>query len=222
MVNLDIRDPVTREGQLVSRVAQLVAGRLESRVAGGLRTLEARWILPGRLGSAVAGWLGRFPGEAEIREDIYLVDPHLCGISAKFRAGTSFEVKVYQGSAGVFEVAGRALGRMEYWQKWSFPSSWPGRADVGSAGWMPVRKRRRVSRFSLAGGATGCAVELTEVCAREKDWWSLGFEATGPDGLLRGEFDAVTARVFAVPPPDLAEFGLHNSRSYTDWLRDAW
>jgi hypothetical protein len=169
----------------------------------------------------VAGWLGRFPGEAEIREDAYLVDRDLHGISAKVRAGTAFEVKAYQGSPGVLTVAGRALGRMEYWQKWSFPRDGLGREDVGSDAWMPVRKRRRVSRFSLTGGDAGCTVELTEACVREEAWWTLGIEATGPDDLLRSEFEAVTALVFDGPLLDLAEFGLHNSRSYADWLRDA-
>ena len=64
------------------------------------------------------------------------------------------------------------------------------------AGWRPVGKRRRISRFSLADGpAAGhapglghkprCEVELTEVRTNGQDWWTLGFEATGPAGLLR-------------------------------------
>ena len=40
-----------------------------SSVIEGLRTLEVRWLLPGRLDAAVAGWFGRFPAEAESRED---------------------------------------------------------------------------------------------------------------------------------------------------------
>ena len=58
------------------------------------------------------------------------------------------------------------------------------------AGWRPVGKRRRISRFSLADGpAAGhapglghkprCEVELTEVRTNGQDWWTLGFEATG-------------------------------------------
>jgi hypothetical protein len=60
----------------------------------------------------------------------------------------------------------------------------------GPPGWSAVRKRRRISRFSLASGpiearAPGqgqeprCEVELTEVRVRGQDWWTLGFEATG-------------------------------------------
>lgn len=195
-------------------------GRIARRGAEGIRSLEVRWILPGRLGSAVDGWLGRCPDEVETREDVYLLDPHLRGLCVKVRAGTALDVKVYQGSPGVLEVAGRAAGRMESWQKWSFPCDRLGRND-DPAGWMTVRKRRRVSRFSLAGGETGCAVELTEVRVRDEDWWSLGFEATGPDDLLRGELEAAAEHVFARPPRDLAGFGLHDSRSYADWVRDA-
>jgi hypothetical protein len=222
VVNLDIRPPGARGAQPASRVAQVVARLLESRGAEGIRRLEVRWILPGRLESEVTGWLGRFPGQAEILEDVYLIDRDGPGISAKIRAGTVFEVKVYQGSPGVLRVAGRDLGRMEYWHKWSFPGAGLGRAEVGSAAWLPVRKRRRVSRFSLTGTQTGCAVELTEVRVQDQDWWSLGFEATGPDDQLRGELEAVTSRVFAGPLLDPAKFGPHNSRSYADWLRDAF
>jgi hypothetical protein len=59
-----------------------------------------------------------------------------------------------------------------------------------------VRKGRRISRFSLVSGpvarapgsgqAPGCKVELTEVRTGGQDWWTLGFEATGPAHLLRG------------------------------------
>ncbi|HUY44704.1 MAG TPA: hypothetical protein VMV92_03105 [Streptosporangiaceae bacterium] len=85
--------------------------------------------------------------------------------------------------------------------RWIFP-----------ADWRPVRKRRRISRFSLASGqivarAPGlgqgprCEVELTEVRTRGQDWWSLGFEATGPADLLRGALKATAALVSPRPCP---------------------
>ena len=141
--------------------------------------------------TAVAGWFGRFPARVESREDTYLLDPQLRGLSVKVRGGGALEVKVYRGSPGILEVAGRARGRLEAWQKWSFPFS-PLRPHSGDpAGWRPVRKRRRITRFSLAsgpivapapglGGEPQCEVELTEVRTRGQDWWTLGFEATGP------------------------------------------
>ena len=46
-----------------------------SPVAEGVRRLEVRWIFPGQLEAAVAGWFGRFPARKESREDTYLLDP---------------------------------------------------------------------------------------------------------------------------------------------------
>ena len=149
----------------------------ESLVTEGVRSLEVRWIFPGQLEAAVAGWFGRFPARTESREDTYLLDPQLRGLSVKVRGGGALEVKAYRGSPGILEVPGRARGRLESWQKWSFPFS-PLRPDSGGpAGWRPVRKRRRISRFALASGrivacAPGpgqqpqCEVELTEVHTR--------------------------------------------------------
>jgi hypothetical protein len=144
----------------------------QSPVTEAVRSLEVRWIFPGQLEAAVAGWFGRFPAATESREDIYLLDPQLPGLSVKVRGGGALEVKVYRGSPGTLELAGRARGRMQSWQKWSFPFS-PLRQDSGDpASWRTVRKRRRISRFSGASGpivarAPGlgqdlrCEVELT-------------------------------------------------------------
>ena len=124
----------------------------QSPVTEAARSLEVRWIFPGQLETAVAGWFGRFPARVESREDTYLLDPQLRGLSVKVRGGGALEVKVYRGSPGILEVAGRARGRLEAWQKWSFPFS-PLRLHSGDpAGWRPVRKRRRITRFSLASG----------------------------------------------------------------------
>src|SRR5208282_5777467 len=160
--------------------------QLESPDTGGVRSLEVRWIFPGQLESAVAGWFGRFPAAMESREDTYLLDPVLRGLSVKVRGSGALEVKGYRGSPGILEVAGRARGRMESWQKWSFPFSPPGHGSDDPAGWRPVSKRRRISRFSLAGGRIqahvpglgqepGCEVELTEIRTRGEAWWTLGF-----------------------------------------------
>jgi hypothetical protein len=51
------------------------------------RSLEVRWIFPGQLEAAVADWFGRFPAATESREDAYLLDPDLRGLSVKVRGG---------------------------------------------------------------------------------------------------------------------------------------
>ncbi len=198
-------------------------------VTEGVRSLEARWIFPGQMETAVAGWFGRFPARVESREDTYLLDPQLRGLSVKVRGGGALEVKVYRGSPGILEVVGRARGSLEAWQKWSFPVS-PLRPHSGDpVGWRPVRKRRRITQFSLAsglmaapapgpGGEPRCEVELTEVRAGGQDWWTLGFEATGSASLLRSALEATAALVFAQALPGGVEPGPDESRSYTEWL----
>jgi hypothetical protein len=200
-----------------------------SPVTEAVRSLEVRWIFPGQLEAAVAGWFGRFPAGTESREDIYLLDPPLPGLSVKVRGGGALEVKAYRGSPGMLEVAGRARGRLESWQKWSFPFSPPSPGSGAPPGWQPVRKRRRISRFPLASGrivarAPGlgqeprCEVELTEVHAAGQDWWTLGFEATGPADLLRSELEGAAALVFAQALPGGVGPGPDESRSYAQWL----
>ena len=207
----------------------MTAGPPESLVAEGVRSLEVRWIFPGQLETAVTEWLERFPAESQSREDTYLVDPQLHGLSVKVRGGLALEVKVYRGSPGILDLAGRARGRMESWQKWSFPVNPPGQNSDDLAGWRPVRKRRRISRFSLAskpvashaaglGQQPRCAVELTEVFIPGQDWWTLGFEATGPADLLPSELQATIALVFAQALPGDMKPGPQDSRSYAEWL----
>jgi len=195
----------------------------------GVRSLEVRWIFPGQLETAVARWFSRFPATTESREDTYLLDPQVRGLSMKVRAGGALDVKVYRGSRGILQLPGRAWGRLEAWQKWSFPCRPLGQDSADPAGWQPVRKRRRISRFSRASGPTAarapvpggepwCKVELTEVRTRGQDWWTLGFEGTGPADLLHSELQATAALVFAQPLPAGVQPGPGYSRSYAEWL----
>jgi hypothetical protein len=198
-------------------------------VREGTRSLEVRWIFPGQMETGVARWLDRFPAETESREDIYLVNPGLRGLSVKIRAGTALEVKEYGGSEGTLLVGGGVSGRMQSWQKWSFPFS-PLSWGIGDPpGWRPVYKRRRTSRFSFAdgriaasarrlAGEAGCAVELTALRTGGQSWWSLGFETTGPADLLRGALEATATLVFAQPLPGGRQPGLDESKSYAEWL----
>src|SRR5262249_10442854 len=128
------------------------------------------------------------------------------------------------------EMPGRARGRLESWQKWSFPCEAASWGDGDPAGWRTVRKTRRICRFSRGGGSAvarfpgpgekpGCAVELAEFRALGEDWWSLGFEATGPSDMLRGRLEAAAALVFGKDLPGGAELSADDSMSYARWLR---
>ena len=200
-----------------------------SLVTEGVRSLEVRWIFPGQLETSVIGWFARFPTRAESREDTYLLDPQLRGLSVKVRGGTALEVKAYRGSPGILDVPGRARGYLVSWQKWSFPVSPLSQDGAEPAGWRPVLKGRRISHFSLTSeqiAARGprlipeprCEVELTEVRTLGQYWWTLGFEATGPADLLRSELEGTAASVFSEALPGGMDPGPDQSRSYAEWL----
>ncbi len=207
----------------------MTAAQPESPVTAGVRSLEIRWIFPGRLEPAVVGWFERFPAGMESRDDAYLLSPQMRGLSVKLRGRGMLEVKVYHGSPGILDAAGQARGRLESWQKWSFPCDLLSQDNGHPAAWRPVSKTRRISRFSRASGRIlagdpglgeepGCSVELTEIRMRGEAWWSLGFEATGPADLLRGELEATAALVFAEALPGGVEPGRDDCRSYAEWL----
>ena len=207
----------------------MTAAFADSPATAGVRSLEVRWILPGQPEPAVAGWFGRFPAQTEYRQDSYLLlDPALGRLSVKVRAGRALEVKVYRGSPGILEVTGRARGHIQSWQKWSFPRPLRQGSD-DPAGWRPVGKTRRVARFCLADGRAvpavpgpagepGCAAELTEIHMAGQAWWSLGFEATGPAGLLGSALRATAALVFAHDMPGGTALATGHSKSYPEWL----
>jgi hypothetical protein len=65
-------------------------GKIERPVSQGVRSLEVRWIFRVR-------WRLRW-------------------LSVKVRGGSALELKVYCGSPGILDLAGRARRRMEYWR----------------------------------------------------------------------------------------------------------
>ena len=50
-------------------------------------------------------------------------------------------------------------------------------------------------------------MELTEVRTGGQDWWTLGFEATGPEDALRSALQATATHVFARAMPGSVEPG---------------
>ena len=189
-----------------------------------------RWIFAGRPTAPMADWFGRFPAQTVRLTDWYLVDPYLPGLSVKVREQRALEVKAYHGSPGLLDVPGRALGLLESWQKWSFPCDPASQGSDYPAGWRTVRKNRRIIRFSLARGSAvarfpgpgeepGCAVELAEFRALGEDWWTLGFEATGPAGRLDASLKAAAAHMFGQAPPGGVELNMECSVSYAQWLQ---
>ena len=201
-----------------------------SPVTEGACSLEVRWIFPGQLETAVAGWFGRFPARTESREDTYLLDPQLPGLSVKVarRLGAGGEGVPRQpgdpGGGGPRPRTHAVLAEVVLSLHPARPGTAPARpaggryarggASPGSR--CPADSVRHAPR-SLARQPR-CEVELTEVRSSGQDWWTLGFEATGPAGLLRGELQATVALVFAQALPGGVEPGPDESRSYAEWL----
>ena len=125
---------------------------------------------------------------------------------------------MFRGSPGILDVPGRARGRMQYWQKWSFPFGPPWQGSTAPESWRRIRKRRWTCRFALTGGAR-CAAEVTEIRTGHQDWWTLGLEAAGPAERLRTALEATAAVVFTQAVPGDMELRLDDSMSYAEWIR---
>ena len=178
----------------------------------GVRSLEVRWIFPGQLAGAVTGWFVRFLAETTELEDAYLLHPHLPGLSVKVRGRRALEVKAYRGSPGLLEVAGRARGRVESWQKWGFPHGPPSPGSGYQAGWRPVRKRRRISWFSQATGV-GVPRRARSHGVRWNSPRSMCMASRGGPWALRPPAPPMRCTANSTPPP----------RSYSPRLsRMAW
>jgi hypothetical protein len=198
-------------------------------VVEGLSAAEVRWILPGQLDAALLGWFARFPAGMSSCEDAYLTQPLLRGLAVKIGAGRMFEVKLYDGSPGILDTAGRARGRIEAWRRWSYPIGPLGPDDAGPPGWTVVYKRRWSVRFQLVRGRlmadvpeqtteSACAAELTEVRTGGETWWSLGFEATGPAASLASTLEGTAALMFAEKLPGDVKLDMSHGQSYIEWL----
>jgi hypothetical protein len=207
----------------------MTAVPVEDPATAPVDSLEVRWITPGPLGTEVREWFGRFPAGTEAREDAYLLQPRLAGLSVKLRYGSTLDVKSYLGSPGILGRPG--YGRLESWRKWSFPYEPPGEDGAVHPGWIIVRKIRRAFWIPLATShglasagrpplQAGCTVELTEIQVHDQPWWSVGLEATGSPGLLRLALQHAADLAFARPLPAGVTLSLGDSRSYAQWLTE--
>jgi hypothetical protein len=192
--------------------------------------LEVRWIRRGPMDVAMLEWFARFPQTEEARTDQYLLNPDLDGLSVKIRAGRALEVKAYLGSRGVLTMPGPAEGRLELWQRWSFPLGSVTGGDPDSTDWCTVGKVRQLSYFypsheTLTATSREpdieprCAVELTEFTVQGQQWWTLGFEAAGAADDLPDLVERTAALVFDRPLPGNLRLPPADAGSYSEWLQ---
>jgi hypothetical protein len=192
-------------------------------------TLEVRWIHRGGLSDAMTERFGPFAGEVERREDRYLLDPWLPELGVKIKGAIQLDLKAYRGSPGELLVPGGGRGRLEIWEKWSFPLDAGALPPSAASGWLALRKVRWRRSFQLNDGHVverplseaewpGCSVELTEVTVGDDVWWTLGFEAGGRPETLEPNLHATVTHLLEEPFPDGLELDPRNSMSYSRWL----
>jgi hypothetical protein len=198
--------------------------------AGGVVSLEVRWIHAGPLPAVLAERLGPFEEGIEAREDRYLADPVLPDISIKIRGGVQLDVKAFRHSPGRLSLPGGARGRLELWEKWTYRLADIPQPLIDGASWTQVEKARRRRSFALADGglverglaeaaSPGCALEVTEVSIDGAAWWTLGLEAIGPLETLHRDLQATAAAL--IDDRLSMRFGLHSraAKSYHEQLQ---
>lgn len=197
-------------------------------MSGGTTTLEVRWIHRGPVPDVLLTWLGPFADPIEEREDRYLVEPSSPDLGVKIKGGIQLDLKGRRGSPGELMLPGEGRGRLELWEKWSFPLNGHTQPPGGSA-WLALRKVRRRRSFRVADGdvaerpldeveQAGCTVELTDVSVGDDLWWTLALEACGDEPTLEPTLRATAASVFRSPLPGGSVLDPSDSMSYARWL----
>jgi hypothetical protein len=192
-------------------------------------TLEVRWIHRGPVPEAMISWLGPFADPIERRHDRYFVDPADPDLGVKIRDTALLDLKASRGSPGRLSVPGAGRGRLELWEKWSFPLHESAVASADDPGWLGLEKSRRRRSFSVGDDGVversvseaalpGCSIELTQIAIGRGLWWTLGLEATGGRETLERNLRSTAARLFREPSPDPKLLDLRHSMSYPRWL----
>lgn len=198
-----------------------------STLGTGSVTLEVRWIHRGVIPDAMATWLGPFHDEIEEREDRYLVEPSVPELGVKIKGGIQLDLKALRGSPGELLMPAGIRGRLERWEKWTFPLREGAIPPADAAAWLALEKVRHRRSFRVLGERVeerpvseaelpGCTLELTEVTVDGERWWTLGLEACGEPNGLEHALRSTAAALLLGPPPE--GIRLVSSTSYARWL----
>ncbi len=220
--------PCDRTGNRIIQGLEVLAEVFVEREGASI-SLEVRWILPGQLPSAMVDRMGPFADAVEDREDRYLVTPACDDLGVKIRGAVQLDLKALRGSPGTLWIPGGGQGRLEMWEKWSFPLDEGALPPADASSWLAVQKVRRRRSFRSVEGRVveramneaelpGCTVELTEVAVGKERCWSLGFEAHGDPESLEETLHGTVGSLFPGPPPDGIRLDLGDSMSYPRWL----
>jgi hypothetical protein len=160
-----------------------------------LPSAELRWFCRGQAPLEIVAWFDREQADIENRTDSYVLLNGTDVVGVKVREG-KLEVKALTRATCQVRLPYNVMGQLEHWIKWSidldggaFYSSVRNSAPV-----IDVVKARRLVKFASSRNglhrvpaerhiANGCNVELTELGAFARNWWTFGFEAFGETDL---------------------------------------
>jgi len=195
---------------------------------GNAGSLEVRWLSRGPLPHDASEWLGPFTEPIEARDDRYLGTTSE-ELGVKIRGGEQLDVKIFRGSPGELEVSPAIRGRLESWERWSFPIGSTSLPPEDAVAWLTVRKRRSRRTFRVSDDRVeerslsevempGCTLELTEVEVDGETWWTLGLEARGEVDSVEPALRATAASLLREPTPSGLHLDPGASTSYATWL----
>lgn len=201
-----------------------------------LTTSEIRWFYQGTTPPVIENWftsdvLGENGQPFEEREDWYLLIPGCEFLGVKLRQNR-LETKLRVTGLGILQLRNNAIGAAEKWLKSTCEDAKLENLitpDIVVQGqWVKVEKVRSQIRYlvtddySLTPASTektsqdGCNVELTQIIISDRQWWTLGFEASGTDGNLISNLETVANKMFQTFPE--YELNLLDSYAYPKWL----
>jgi hypothetical protein len=163
--------------------------------------------------------------EPDVRVDWYAPPGHR-GTGTKLREAR-LETKLLTDIIETVDHAG-CEGVMERWQKWSEPlnEAGPDESLLQQNGWIAVSKRRWLQVWSTDTDSLhtvqsrvgmGALFELTELQIHGESWWTVGFEAFGPEGTRRISLERVMTYVLEHLPAH-CRLGRADSMGYPAWL----
>jgi hypothetical protein len=176
-------------------------------------TLEVRWFYRGRIPGDVRAWFAGSdpaPTPEPSRVDQYLCLPRSNALGIKLREGR-IEIKQRLHQYGSVQFHRQATGVIEHWRKWSLPLATThddlDEILVPASSWVGVRKERvlrgyrcdgegRVVAIPITDSDQGCHMELADVQAGDRVWWTLAFEAYGAEPSLRNSLAATIGHIF--------------------------
>jgi hypothetical protein len=183
---------------------------------------EVRWIVAGDFPSALVSWFSKLGAEASaptVQMDRYLrpTDP---GLNIKLRQDR-VEAKRRSGNGVILPLHLGIVGRVEMWNKWTFPLC-GNDAFNGGGFWLDVYKERHRLVFDWAelavpgNGPSTCTIEISQLRLHDRLWWTLCLEACGSEEYLVESLSRTSHHVFSQGRPPHLDLG--TAMSYPAWL----